>query len=396
MLKVKASIGSQGNDGIGSFLYTDRYSIVNDGAGNVSLNWTGYGNKEITWETNTNVNVGVDFGMFNGRLSGTVEYFTRKTTDMLYSFGVPGHLGFLSYYDNVGDMKNSGVEIDLHGVLVNTKNVRWSVNANATHVKNKVLKIADENKSIGVQGHAGFESGNKFIGEGLSLYTFYLPMYAGTDKETGEPMWYKDEYEYDENGNIKRDATKSPIVKNRTVTKTYSEATDYLCGAAVPDLYGGFGTSIEFYGVDFGVNFTYQIGGLTYDSQYASQMSSPTSGSTGTNIHRDIYNAWSQAGEENNVPRWQYNDQYSASSSDRFLTSASYLNIQNAQLGYTIPAKLTKKFGVSMLRIYVAADNIWYWSKRQGLDPRQSFSGGSSAAYYAPIRTISGGINIQF
>ncbi|MBR5845460.1 MAG: TonB-dependent receptor [Rikenellaceae bacterium] len=396
MLKLKASVGSQGNDGIGSFLYTDRYSIVNDGAGNVSLNWTGYGNKEITWETNTNVNVGVDFGMFNGRLSGTVEYFTRKTTDMLYSFGVPGHLGFLSYYDNVGDMKNSGVELDLHGVLVNTKNVRWSVNANATHVKNKVLKIADENKSIGVQGHAGFESGNKFIGEGLSLYTFYLPMYAGTDKETGEPMWYKDEYEYDENGNVLRDETKSPIVKNRTVTKTYSEATDYLCGAAVPDLYGGFGTSIEFYGVDFGVNFTYQIGGLTYDGQYASQMSSPTSGSTGTNIHRDIYTAWSQKGEENNVPRWQYNDQYSASSSDRFLTSASYLNIQNAQLGYTIPAKLTKKFGVSMLRIYVAADNIWYWSKRQGLDPRQSFSGGSSAAYYAPVRTISGGINIQF
>ena len=396
MLKVKASIGSQGNDGIGSFLYTDRYSIVNDGAGNVSLNWTGYGNKDITWETNTNVNVGVDFGMFNGRLSGTVEYFTRKTTDMLYSFGVPGHLGFLSYYDNVGDMKNSGIEIDVQGVLVNTKNVRWSVNANATHVKNKVLKIADENKSIGVQGHAGFESGNKFVGEGLSLYTFYLPMYAGTDKETGEPMWYKDEYEYDADGNVMRDETKSPIVKNRTVTKTYSEATDYLCGAAVPDLYGGFGTSIEFYGVDFGVNFTYQIGGLTYDSQYASQMSSPIAGSTGTNIHRDVYNAWREAGEENNIPRWQYNDQNSASSSDRFLTSASYLNIQNAQLGYTIPAKLTKKFGVSMLRIYVAADNIWYWSKRQGLDPRQSFSGGSSAAYYAPVRTISGGINIQF
>ena len=293
-------------------------------------------------------------------------------------------------------MKNSGIEIDLQGVLVNTKNVRWSVNANATHVKNKVLKIADENKSIGVQGHAGFESGNKFIGEGLSLYTFYLPMYAGTDKETGEPMWYKDEYEYDADGNVMRDETKSPIVKNRTVTKTYSEATDYLCGAAVPDLYGGFGTSIEFYGVDFGVNFTYQIGGLTYDGQYASQMSSPTSGSTGTNIHRDIYKAWSEKGEENNVPRWQYNDQYSASSSDRFLTNASYLNIQNAQLGYTIPAKLTKKFGVSMLRVYVAADNIWYWSKRQGLDPRQSFSGGSSAAYYAPVRTISGGINIQF
>ena len=400
MLKLKASIGSQGNDGIGSFLYTDRYDIVNDGSGNVSLNWTGYGNKDITWETNTNMNVGVDFGMFNGRLTGTIEYFSRKTTDMLYSFGVPGHLGFLSYYDNVGDMRNSGVELDLHGVLVNTKNVRWSVNLNATHVKNKVLYIAEENKSTGVEGHPGFESGNKFVGEGLSLYTFYLPKYAGTDKETGEPMWYKDEYEMEQNEKgewvVKRDATKSPIVKNRTVTKTYSEATDYLCGSSIPDLYGGFGTSIEFYGFDFGVNFTYQIGGLTYDGDYAKMTSSPVAGSTGTNIHRDVYKAWSAEGEENNIPRWQFNDQYSSGTSDRFLTSASYLNIQNAQLGYTVPSKLTKKFGVNMLRVYVAADNVWYWSKRQGLDPRQSFSGGASTAYYAPIRTISGGINIQF
>ncbi len=401
MLKVKASIGSQGNDGLpSSYLWTDRYDIVNDGAGNVSLSWTGYGNKEITWETNTNMNVGVDFGMFGGRLSGTVEYFSRTTTDMLYSFGVPGHLGFLSYYDNVGDMRNSGVEVDLHGVLVNTKNVQWSVNVNATHVKNKVLRIADENKSLGVEGHMGFESGNKFVGEGLSLYSFYLPKYAGTDKETGEPMWYKDEYEMtkDAEGNdiVKRDETKTPIVKNRTVTKDYSAATNYLCGSALPDLYGGFGTSVEFFGFDFGVNFTYQIGGLTYDGDYAGLMSSPTSGSTGTNIHRDIYTAWSTKGEENNVPRWQYGDQYSSASSDRFLISASYLNIQNAQLGYTIPSKLTKKFGVSTLRVYVAADNIWYWSKRQGLDPRQSFSGGASNAYYAPVRTISGGINIQF
>jgi hypothetical protein len=213
-------------------------------------------------------------------------------------------------------------------------------------------------------------------------------------------MWYKDEYEMEQNEKgewvVKRDATKSPIVKNRTVTKTYSEATDYLCGSSIPDLYGGFGTSIEFYGFDFGVNFTYQIGGLTYDGDYAKMTSSPVAGSTGTNIHRDVYKAWSAEGEENNIPRWQFNDQYSSGTSDRFLTSASYLNIQNAQLGYTVPSKLTKKFGVNMLRVYVAADNVWYWSKRQGLDPRQSFSGGASTAYYAPIRTISGGINIQF
>lgn len=226
-------------------------------------------------------------------------------------------------------------------------------------------------------------SGNKFVGEGLSLYTFYMPKYVGVDEE-GKAVW--DKNILDDKGNI----------IGRETTTTYSEASDYLCGSAIPDLYGGFGTSIDFFGFDFGVNFTYQIGGLTYDGGYASMMGSPRSGTTGTNIHRDIMKAWSSDNTSSDIPRWRYNDQYQNAESDRWLTDASYLNIQNLQLGYTIPAKLTKKFGVSRLRIYLACDNVWYWSKRDGLDPRQSFTGATGLAYYAPVRTVSGGINIQF
>lgn len=383
MLKVKASIGSQGNDNIIDFLYTDRYDILNDGNGNLSLNWKSYGNENITWETNTNFNVGVDFSLFQGRLSGGFEYFTRTTTDMLYSFGVPGHLGYLSYYDNVGDMRNSGVELNLNAVLVNSKNVRWNFNVNLTHINNKIIKIAPENRTTVVEGHGGFMSGNKFVGEGLSLYTFYMPKYVGVNEE-GNAVWYKDIK--DEKGNI----------TGRETTTSYSEASDYLCGNAIPALYGGFGTSVDFFGFDFGVSFTYQIGGKTYDGGYASMMASPRSGSTGANIHRDILKAWSSDNTSSDIPRWRYNDQYQNAESDRWLTDASYLNIQNLQLGYTIPAKFTKKFGVSRLRIYLACDNVWYWSKREGLDPRQSFSGATGLAYYAPVRTVSGGINIQF
>ena len=383
MLKLKASIGSQGNDNISNFLYTDRYDILNDGNGNLSLSWTSYGNKNITWETNTNLNVGADFSFLGGRLSGSIEYFNRKTTDMLYSFSVPGHLGYLSYYDNVGDMRNSGLEFNVNAVLINTKNVKWDFNFNLTNVKNKVTMIAPENKTTVVEGHNGFMSGNKFIGEGLSLYTFYMPKYAGVNDE-GNATWYKDIK--DSKGNV----------TGREITDVYSEATDYLCGNAIPDLYGGFGTSVEFFGFDFGVSFTYQIGGQVYDSNYASLMQSPRAGTTGTNIHRDMLNAWSTTNTSSDIPRWQYNDQYQNSVSDRFLTDASYLNIQNLQFGYTIPAKFTQKFGVNRLRIYLACDNVWYWSKRQGLDPRQSFTGAVASAYYAPIRTISGGINIQF
>ena len=125
-------------------------------------------------------------------------------------------------------------------------------------------------------------------------------------------------------------------------------------------------------------------------------MSSPTNTSGGKNFHKDILNAWTPENTDTDIPRFQYNDQYTASSSDRFLVDASYLNIQNAQFGYTLPARVTRKMHLNRLRVYVACDNIWYWSVRQGLDPRQSFTGATSNALNSPVRTISGGFNITF
>ena len=124
-------------------------------------------------------------------------------------------------------------------------------------------------------------------------------------------------------------------------------------------------------------------------------MSNPSSGG-GDNYHKDILKAWTPENPNSDIPRWQYGDLYPASTSDRFLVDASYLNFQNAQVGYTLPQKFTQKFKVSKLRLYVACDNIVYWSYRKGLDPRYSFSGSTNNAVNSPIRTISGGINITF
>ena len=207
--------------------------------------------------------------------------------------------------------------------------------------------------------------------------------YAGVNEKTGESMWWIDKK--DENGNIVRERTTD-----------YSNATRYLSGSAIADVYGGFTTSLDFYGVDVSANFTYQIGGLVYDSGYASYMSSPQGTSVGGNYHRDLLNAWSADNTGSNIPRLQYGDEYSTATSDRFLTDASYLNIQNITVGYTLPQNITRKFLVSKLRVYVVCDNVWYWSRRKGLDPRQSMTGGSNNAMYSPIRTISGGLNITF
>ncbi len=383
MLKIKASIGSQGNDNISNYLYVDTFSVTNDNNNGIATVFGTKGNPDITWETNTNINAGVDFGFWGGRLSGTVEYFYRKTSDMLYFFSVPASLGYSGYYDNIGDMRNSGVEVSLNANLMRTKDFNWDFYVNATHYTNKVLYIPDENKLKEVEGHGGYATSSYFIGEGLPVNTFYMAKYAGVDRETGESLWWKDVK--DENGNV----------VGREKTATYDDATDYLCGDPTPTLYGGFGTSLDFYGVDVSLSFTYSIGGLSYDSGYASLMSNPAS-STGDNYHKDIWNAWSPENKDSNIPRWQYGDSNAAATSNRFLTDASYLNFQNAQVGYTFPSKLTRKFHVSKLRIYATCDNIWYWSKRAGFDPRYSFSGGTNAYINSPVRTLSGGINITF
>lgn len=169
-----------------------------------------------------------------------------------------------------------------------------------------------------------------------------------------------------------------------------------LHGDALADVYGGFSTSLQAYGLDLSVAFTYQIGGQVLDYGYMYYMDSPNGTSTGFNFHKDLWNSWSPENTNTNIPRLTYNDQYSAATSDRFLTDASYLNIQNITLGYTLPQRITRKFLVERLRIYLACDNVWYTSKRQGLDPRQSINGITNPYYYAPIRTFSGGLTVTF
>lgn len=142
LLKLKFSVGQQGNDRIDDFLYVDTYNI-NNSNNELSLGFSRKGNKNITWETNTNINLGIEFELLKGRLSGSIEYFNRRTTDMLNRFSVPLSLGYSGYYDNIGDMNNKGVEIDLKYIPVKTRNVTWNIGFNATHYRNKISRLAE-------------------------------------------------------------------------------------------------------------------------------------------------------------------------------------------------------------------------------------------------------------
>lgn len=407
-LKLKASIGQVGNDNIGSYRYTDLYNITTSG-GNVGSYFAAKGSKDITWETNTSFNAGFEFSLFK-KITGSVEYYRRKTTDMLFSFTVAPSLGYSGYYDNVGDMTNEGVELEMNVNVLNKKNFNWDVYFNIATVNNNIDMIHADKKTsslytFGGKEYKGYNYGSFFISEGLSMYTWRLRKYAGVDAATGESLWYvRTEHVdpvYDENGQQVYDEKGNPVnnvwYSNET-TNDYSKATYYIHDgqSTIADFTGGFGTSFGAYGFDVSISCSYQIGGKQYDGTYASFMGSPTSSSIGYNYHSDLMNSWTADNANSNIPRFQFGDTYSNAQSTRFLTDASFLNIDNINVGYTLPARLTKKLAVNSFRVYVAADNVFYWSKRQGFDPRQSLSGGSDASNYSPMRTISGGVTIKF
>lgn len=394
MLKVKASVGSQGNDNIGNkdigyHLYANSYNIRNNDD-NVAYQWHQKGTEDITWETNTNWNAGVEFELFKGRLSGSVDYFYRKTSDMLFTLTPPPSIGYTSYVINAGDMRNAGVEVALNATLIRNKDWNWDFNFNISHVKNKVLSLPDELKSMTVEGHDGYvnidpNSASKyqyFVAEDLPLYTWYLPKYAGVDKETGESLFYKDIIE-------------GGIVTGRETTKDGSQATRYLIGDALPSIYGGFGTSVTFRGFDLSVNMSYQLGGKVLDYNYETLMH--TGGTTATTWHTDIFKAWTPENTNTDVPRLLFAETNSQTyRSDRFIAKASYLNCQNINFGYTLPASLTRKFQIDNIRVYFSGENLFYISARRGLDPRQTLKGYTNPELASPIRTISGGISLTF
>ncbi len=377
MLKVKLSFGQQGNDGIGDYLYRDLYEIRNNN-GEVAVTISSKGNPDITWETNTNVNLGAEFALFKNRLTGSLEYFYRKTTDMLSYVYFPKSYGYDGRYENVGDMVNRGVELSLVYNAIRSKDLTWSINLNATHYRNKITKLNPENRSAVLDGHQGYVSNYNFYGEGLPIYTWRVPKYAGV-AEDGQSMWYVT----DENGKT-------------TTTTTYSEATYYACGDPTPDIYGGFGTTVNFKGFDFTINFSYSVGGKVYDTGYQNLMACPSSSQNGFNFHKDLLNAWSEDNTDSNIPRLQFGDTYANSGSDRFLINGSWLSLQNISLGYTLPKSLTSRAGLGNVRVYATADNVYLWSKRKGLDPRTSSNGSPGTENYSFTRTITAGVTLQF
>lgn len=398
-LVLRASYGSVGNDAIlyndgitpNYYPYKTQYTVSNsDGSFAVSKYYVG--NKDLTWETSYNMNIGLSANLFNDLLSVDFEYFHKKTEDMLYNVPKPMSSGVSYISENALTMINKGVEYTVGVNVPMPKGMQWRWTFTGTHYRNEVTDIPLNMQESGIT-HGSYYN----IKEGRSVYDFYYYKYAGVDSETGKSLWYTDVEEavVDAEGNPVVDAEGNPLtetVKMGGTTTDYSTATKYYIGTAIPDLMGSVSTEFAWKGFDLSVQTNFQIGGDIYDAMYAGLMHSGQE--AGMNWHRDALNAWTPENRQSNIPILD-GDQNANTFSDRFLIGADYLNIKNITIGYTLPKQWLAKAQISNARVYFSADNVALFSKRQGLDPRQYISG-QSQANYSTIRTMSVGLSLTF
>ena len=392
MLKLKVSYGVQGNDNLGSsqsyyFPYTDQYSVsYNEETGEYSVNLSFKGNEDLTWESSHSINAGVEFELFGGYLNGSVEFFDRITSDLLYNRSVPlssgNPTGVIPV--NVGSISNMGVEAVLSGDIIRTQNVNWNWNINLSSYKNTILALDETVPAEGLRGS------NYIYRVGGSLYNAYVYRYAGVDQTNGKAMYYKKVLDADGNWTGEDE-----------ITYNFSEADQYDIGTTLPKVYGGFGTSLNAYGFDFSVQCSFQLGGKYYDGTYQSMML--TQASAGNAIHKDLLDAWTPENTNTNVPRLDGDYSVAQSPVDRFFVSSNYLSLNNVTLGYTFPKRWTDKLDIAGLRIYVSGDNLAVLTARKGVDPRfslgiGSFTSGSglNSGAYSTMRNVTAGISLTF
>ena len=392
MLKLKASYGVQGNDNLGSsqnyyFPYTDQYSVsYNEETGEYSIALSFKGNEDLTWESSHSFNVGAEFELFGGYLNGSVEFFDRITSDLLYSRTVPlssgNPTGVIPV--NVGSISNMGVEAVLSGDIIRTQNVNWNWNINLSSYKNTILSLDSTVPEEGLMGS------NYIYKVGGSLYNAYVRRFAGVDPETGKGLYYVKVL--DEEGNW---------TGENEVTSVFTEASQYDVGTTLPKVFGGFGTSLNAYGFDFSVQCSFQLGGKYYDGTYQAMML--TQSGAGNAIHKDILNAWTPENTNTDVPRLDGDATVGQTAVDKFFVSSNYLSLNNVTIGYTFPKRWTEKLDIAGLRIYVSGDNLAVLTARKGVDPRYSLGIGSytsgsglNSGAYSTMRNVTAGISLTF
>ena len=363
---LRASYGTVGNQDIDWYAARGFYGAgynYNQMPGMIPVSIS---NQELTWEVSKKFDVGFDLSLWH-RLHFTFDFYNEITSDALFQVPLSMTTGMTETYQNIGKIRNHGIEFSVNANIVQTKDWTWSAYANLTWNENEVVKLSTDEP---------IEYTFQIIEEGHPYTQFKMKEYAGVDSETGKPLWYLNE-------------------TGDETTSDYNAAAKRYVGDADPNVLGGFGTNLKWKDIDFGLSFNYRLGGKVFDSG----ASFTGFGMAFRTPLKDVaLNSWTEENKDAKYPQYIYSDPYKATAtSSRFLYSGNYLRISNLTLGYTLPRKWTKKALIQRLRAYISVDNLYTFTASDfvGYNPETS-ANGVIAWQYPATRTFIGGIQLTF
>ncbi|KMQ68209.1 membrane protein [Chryseobacterium sp. FH2] len=365
-LTLRASYGGQGNDKLKTYYaYQSLYKFYNNlgEPGTVASNLP---TPDLKWETNLNLNLGLEFTILNNRIKGNIEYFKRQSQDLLFEMPMAPSLGFTGFQANIGTLQNTGFEFSLFTTPFKTQDFEWNVDVNLSTLSNKITKLPQ----------TSIISGTKLLTVGGSVYDFYLPTWAGVDPDNGKPLWKT----------VTTDANGQTV---EGTTSEYAKATREIQGSALPKLVGGITTSVNYKNFDLSALLSFRIGGKVLDTDYTAIMSSGNL--AGRSWSAEMLNRWTPENPYTNVPALSTTTNNWTSTSSRFLYSATYARLKNLSIGYTLPSDYFAKLGLKKFRIYVQGENLLTFYKHKGMDPEQTLDGTTYYRYPA-MRTVTFGL----
>ncbi len=382
-LKLRSSYGVVGvADGIGFYAYQGLYNFSNNASEpGIVQSTSAFLNNQLTWEKNKAFDVGLEFALFNNRITGQIEYYNRVSEDLLFAVPTPLSSGALSAQKNTATMYNKGFEFQLGADIVRTSDLIVNTTVNISTVKSEITKMPPTVSE--------FINGTKKFSVGHSQYDYWLRQYYGVHPTDGAALYV---------ANNTLATTGLRYVTNKsggidTVTTSLSNAKFAYNGSAIPQYYGSITQSITFKGISLSGLFVFQKGGYTYDNAYAGLMSSGTYGAA---VHTDILNAWQKPGDITNIPRMDNGRtaDFNAGTSTRWLADASFINIRSINISYQIPRSLLSRIKVNSGQFFITGENLKLFSARKGMDPQTAFSGVTGSGY-PPARILTVGLNFN-
>ena len=392
-LRLRASYGVNGTLPSDNYGWRSLVGYTYPYNGNPGGLLTNVANENLSWETNYTANVALEFGFFNQRLYGTIEWFNRDSKDLLQDVPISTITGFGSTLRNIGEINNKGWEIEIGGDIIQTEDVTWSASLTASMIKSKVTKLYDGQDIIWYDPTGSDSRCQYLYREGESTLAYYGYEWAGVDPATGQSVYYVNEFGAD--GEIDPSAGGDFMYNGRAATYDYGKANEVILGDANPKIYGGINTDVTWKGITLGLNFIYRLGATLYD---AAEKDTDDDGYYWERIRseRVAENRWTSPGQKTVIPQIRGIDLEDAMQiSSRHLHTGDFLRLKNITLSYNFPKAWVNKIGLGSARVYFNGQNLLTWSAFNEVDPEVNIYG--TRGWETPIgKTYTFGLEFTF